>query len=266
MSKIIVLGTGHAMVTECFNSCLLLENNGRYVLVDTSGGNGILGQLKKAGVAVEDIHDVFITHNHFDHMVGLFWIIRTIAYQIPLGNYEGNLNIYITGDNAKLVRDYVLAVYPRMGQLFDSRIFFVDLFHGRELELIDNEFTVMDLKPTMGSHFGFVMDFAGKRLSYTSDVPYHDSLYDLVYGSDWLVHEAFCLESQIDEYKPHEKHHSTVKDACLVATELNAANLILFHTEDDNILQRRALYTAEGLQYFSGNLLVPDDLDVISLC
>ena len=265
MSKIIVLGTGHAMVTEYFNSCFLIEHDQRYLLVDTGGGNGILAQLKKAQADILAIHDVFITHSHFDHMLGLFWIIRSAAYEMRLGTYVGNLNIYITSENAKLVRDFVLGVYPGMGELLDSRILFVDVFHGMKLELLDSSITVMDLKPHERHHFGFRMDYEGKSLSYFGDVPYHDSLHDMVFQSDWLMHEAFCLDSQMDIFKPHEKNHSTVKDACEVAAMLEAKNLVLFHTEDDTIENRRQLYIDEGRQFFNGNIFVPDDLDVIEI-
>ena len=57
----------------------------------------------------------------------------------------------------------------------------------------------------------------------------------------------------------------TVKDACELAEGLGIPNLLLYHTEDRNILRRKELYTAEGKQYYSGNLLIPDDLDVITL-
>ena len=46
---------------------------------------------------------------------------------------------------------------------------------------------------------------------------------------------------------------------------LNVPNLILYHTEDDNIERRKALYTAEGRLYYKGNLYVPDDLECIEL-
>ncbi len=95
MNKIITLGTGHAMVTKCYNTCFLIENNSNYLLVDTGGGNKILEQLKKVNVNINEIHDVFITHNHFDHMIGLFWILRYIASQIRANKYNGNLYIYI---------------------------------------------------------------------------------------------------------------------------------------------------------------------------
>ena len=54
-------------------------------------------------------------------------------------------------------------------------------------------------------------------------------------------------------------------DAGKLATELGVKNLLLYHTEDKNIARRKELYTAEGRQYFHGNLFVPEDLEVIEL-
>jgi ribonuclease Z len=42
-------------------------------------------------------------------------------------------------------------------------------------------------------------------------------------------------------------------------------NLVLWHSEDVNIARRKELYTAEGREYYTGNLFVPDDLDIITL-
>ena len=79
------------------------------------------------------------------------------------------------------------------------------------------------------------------------------------------MHEAFCLYSQKDIFKPYEKHHATAKDACINADKLNVKNIILYHTEDKNLSQRKKLYIKEGKEEFKGTILVPDDLDVISL-
>ena len=59
--------------------------------------------------------------------------------------------------------------------------------------------------------------------------------------------------------------HSTVKTACELAERLGAQNLLLYHTENQNLTNRKELYTEEGSQYFHGNLFVPDDLEVIDL-
>jgi len=70
MTELIMLGTGCAMVTECYNTCFALKNDDDVFLVDAGGGNGILTQLKKADIAITDIHNMFVTHAHTDHILG----------------------------------------------------------------------------------------------------------------------------------------------------------------------------------------------------
>ena len=55
------------------------------------------------------------------------------------------------------------------------------------------------------------------------------------------------------------------KNVCKLAEELNVKNLLLYHTEDKNILHRKELYEEEGRKYFKGNLLVPEDLEIVNL-
>lgn len=47
--KLTMLGTGNALVTECYNTCFVLEENEKYFMVDGGGGSAILHQLKHAG-------------------------------------------------------------------------------------------------------------------------------------------------------------------------------------------------------------------------
>ena len=46
--KITMLGTGNALVTECYNTCFVLEDEGKYFMIDGGGGNEVLKQLKRA--------------------------------------------------------------------------------------------------------------------------------------------------------------------------------------------------------------------------
>ena len=79
------------------------------------------------------------------------------------------------------------------------------------------------------------------------------------------MHEAFCLSSEADIFEPYEKHHSTVKDACALAEQLGVRNLVLYHTEDTDLKNRKRRYHEEGAQYFSGKLYIPDDLESLEL-
>ena len=70
------------------------------------------------------------------------------------------------------------------------------------------------------------MEYAdGKKLTCCGDEPYNECEEKYAANSTWLLHEAFCLYSQADKFKPYEKHHSTVKDACELAQKLGAENL-----------------------------------------
>ena len=111
----------------------------------------------------------------------------------------------------------------------------------------------------------FSIPLSGKKFTCVGDEPYNEVDYKYVKGSDWLLHEAFCLFGEADKFKPYEKHHSTVKEACQLAEELGVPNLLLYHTEETHLAERKKLYTEEGQQYYHGNLYVPDDLETIEI-
>lgn len=266
MSKLIFLGTGHAMVTKCYNTCFLIENDDKYLLVDTGGGNKILEQLEKSNIDINHIHDIFITHNHLDHMLGLFWLIQCIYFKIKSNSYIGDLNIYIANENADLAQDYIKIVYPYMTSLFGNRIKFINILDKMQINIINSKLSVLDLKPQHSSQYGFKIKFPdNKILSFFGDIPYNEDLYEETKYSDYIIHEAFCLEVDREVFKPYKICHSTVKDACEVAKKLNTKNLILVHTEDSKINKRKELYVHEAKKYFDGNVLVPNDLEEIEL-
>ena len=79
MEELIILGTGNANVTKCYNTCFALRYAEEYFLVDAGGGNGILRQLELAEIPMERIHHIFLSHEHTDHILGAVWILRMIA-------------------------------------------------------------------------------------------------------------------------------------------------------------------------------------------
>lgn len=46
---------------------------------------------------------------------------------------------------------------------------------------------------------------------------------------------------------------------------LNIKNLILYHTEESHGSERQKLYKQEAMQYFKGNVYVPNELDTIEI-
>lgn len=47
--------------------------------------------------------------------------------------------------------------------------------------------------------------------------------------------------------------------------KLNIKNLLIWHCIDNDVNNRKELFTKEAKEYFSGNVYVPNDLDEIEL-
>lgn len=263
--KLTMLGTGHATVTKCYNTCFTLSDGGEYFLVDAGGGNGILRILEEERIALCDIHHLFVSHGHTDHVMGVIWVIRMIGQLIRDDRYDGVLSVYCHEELSEDIRDICRRTLDkRVLNLLDNRILFVVIEDGQCMEVLDRKIRFFDICSTKRKQFGFVVSLKnGGTLAFCGDEPLREPVIKNVEGCSWLMHEAFCLYAERDIFKPYQKYHSTVRDACETAEKLQIENLILYHTEDKNIRNRKQLYLSEGKQYYHGNLVVPDDREVI---
>ncbi len=268
MEKIIVLGTGSASVTEIFNTCFVLEDDaGEYLLVDTGGGNGILRQFKKANIDLNEIHNIFISHKHIDHLYGMLWIYRLVDLAMQKGKYKGNLNIYCHDEVGKIIRDQVHTLLRKSQQQFLYKRIFINIVNNHEVRKVLNyDIEFLDIHSKSDKQYGFKTTLNnGKKLAFLGDEPLYEDLYEDVRNIDWLLHESFCLETEADIFEPHEKNHDTVKSASIKAQNLNAKNLVLWHTQENLGKNRKEKYIQEAKENFSGNVYVPDDFDEIIL-
>lgn len=263
--KLTILGTGNATVTKCYNTCFTLSEGREHFLVDAGGGNQIIGILDGAGIPLTEIHDIFVTHEHVDHLLGVIWLIRMIGQKMNQGKYEGELRIYCHDNLTSVIETIAgLTIQKKVTKLLGERICLIPLESGENRQIINCNVCFFDISSTKAKQFGFTLTtLEGKKISCCGDEPYNACEEQFVQESDWLMHEAFCLYEEAELFKPYEKHHSTVKDACELAEQMVIPNLILYHTEETHLAERKRLYTTEGQNYYSGNLWVPDDGDVI---
>lgn len=265
--KLTMLGTGNAMVTECYNTCFVLSEGQRHFLVDGGGGNTLLRQLKGAEIDWRNIEDIFVTHKHIDHVLGIIWMLRMICQNMNGNKYEGEVRIYAHDEVIGLIDQMAQMLLPeKQSRFIGQRVHLISVSDGERRSILGREIAFFDIQSTKAKQFGFTMYFDdGKKLTCCGDEPYNSCNEAYAANSTWLLHEAFCLSSEAEIYHPYEKHHSTVKDACQLAEKLQVKNLLLYHTEDENLLHRKKLYQREGAAYFSGNLYVPEDLEVIQI-
>ena len=269
-TQITMLGTGNATVSQIYNTCFLLQTSSTLLLVDAGGGNGILSQLKKVNVQISDIHHLFVTHAHTDHVLGVIWVIRMVA---QCKGYEGLLHVYGNDKVMKVIKtiiDMILA--KKQLAKVAERVVFHQLEDGDCFEVGDMKLECFDIQSTKEKQFGFraelpSSDESGKPLvlACLGDEPYNELNRRYIVGADWMMCEAFCLYADRDTFKPYEKCHSTALDAGKLAEELGVKNLILYHTEEKTLANRKENYTREAAKNFKGRIFVPDDLEVIEL-
>lgn len=269
-TQITMLGTGNATVSQIYNTCFVLQTPSTLMLVDAGGGNGILAQLKKVNVQISDIHHLFVTHAHTDHVLGVIWVIRMVA---QCKGYEGLLHVYGNDKVMKVIKtiiDMILA--KKQLAKVAERVVFHQLEDGDCFEVGGIKLECFDIQSAKEKQFGFraelpSSDESGKPLvlACLGDEPYNEQNRRYIVGADWMMCEAFCLYADRDTFKPYEKCHSTALDAGKLAEELGVKNLILYHTEEKTLANRKENYTREAAENFKGGIFVPDDLEVIEL-
>ena len=270
MNQITMLGTGNATVSQIYNTCFLLKTSSTLMLVDAGGGNGILSQLKKVNVQISNIHHLFVTHVHTDHVLGVIWVIRMVA---QCKGYEGLLHVYGNDKVMKVIKtiiDMILA--KKQLAKVAERVVFHQLEDGDCFEVGDMKLECFDIQSTKEKQFGFRAELPSSDesdkplvLACLGDEPYNEQNRRYIVGADWMMCEAFCLYADRDTFKPYEKCHSTALDAGKLAEELGVKNLILYHTEEKTLANRKENYTREAAENFKGRIFVPDDLEVIEL-
>lgn len=269
-TQITMLGTGNATVSQIYNTCFVLQTPSTLMLVDAGGGNGILAQLKKVNVQISDIHHLFVTHAHTDHVLGVIWVIRMVA---QCKGYEGLLHVYGNDKVIKVIKtiiDMILA--KKQLAKVAERVVFHQLEDGDCFEVGDMKLECFDIQSTKEKQFGFRAELPSSDesdkplvLACLGDEPYNEQNRRYIVGADWMMCEAFCLYADRDTFKPYEKCHSTALDAGKLAEELGVKNLILYHTEEKTLANRKENCTREAAENFKGRIFVPDDLEVIEL-
>lgn len=267
MNTLTMLGTGSALVTRCYNTCFAISTPGATLLTDAGGGNGILCQLRKAGMHPDGIDFMFLTHAHTDHIMGAVWLVRTAASSLRGGRRHAPLRIFGHGRALGVLREMCLLLLSGSDRaVLDRAVSLCEVADGDVVTAGQTSLLCFDIGSTKEKQFGYRATLpGGTTLVCLGDEPFNERNRPQAEGADWLMSEAFCLYADRERYKPYEKQHSTALEAGRTAASLRARNLIVYHTEDDSLATRKERYGAEARTEYGGNVVVPDDLETIFL-
>ena len=217
MPRIIILGAGHAVPDlEHENTHLMIMHGSHGVLVDCASNPVI--RLKEAGIELDMITDIILTHFHPDHVSGAPLLLMSMWL---LGR-RNPLRLY--GLKTTMQR------FSTMMELYDWHnwpdfypVEFVDIAEQELSPVIDAPdlkiyaSPVQHLIPTIGLRMEFLPE--GKTLAYSCDTEPCSQVARLAKGADILLHEATGAS----------KGHSSALQAVEIFNQSEAKSLYLVH-------------------------------------
>ncbi|HUP33672.1 MAG TPA: ribonuclease Z [Gaiellaceae bacterium] len=263
---VVFLGTAGSMPTARRGpSATLVRRGGERLLFDC--GEGTQRQLLRSDVGLVDLHEVFLTHFHADHFLGLPGMLKTFALrgrELPLTIYGprglDELLQALRRIFGRLTYEVVVvelaagAALPRDG--YELRTFAAR--HGRAAlgyALVEEErpgrfdvATADALGVPFGPERGALQDGEpvtlpdgrlvapaqvlgdsrpGRKLVLTGDTAPSDTTVEVAFGADLLVHEATFCENEAE--RAQETEHSTALEAARVARDAQVRLLALTH-------------------------------------
>lgn len=264
--RIIMLGTGAGITQNLYNTCFLLDNGKENLLVDTGGGIEIVKNLKKAGYELTDIHNIFISHCHTDHILGLIWILKILSVKWMRNQYTENVNIYGNQEVSSVIRLLIELMIPKgLIKIIEEHITIFELSQNEDVSVAGYNINFFDLQAKGNQLHGFdIILKNGKRLVFLGDEPCKEVFLERLHDVDYVMHEVYCMDSEEKNFGAYEFKKSTIKTVCEAMKPLNIKNLILFHTEDTH-KDKTQLYSEEAKKYFDNNVIIPNDGDIIEL-
>ena len=264
VTKITMLGTGNGGTLDLYNTCFVIQNEQGVFLIDTGGSIEIIKRLKQAGIKLDEMKNIFISHSHTDHILGLIWMFKKMSRIAMHGNIKEKIHIYCNDVVYEAIRGVSSYVLPSaLMEAIDNITDFVVLNDGDKHIINGIDYEFFDILAKGTKQFGFECMLDGNRFVFLGDETLNPLLNERVRNADYVTHEAFCLDREENIFHAYEKNHSTALSAAKTMNELSVKNLILYHTEESHGIDRKRLYLEEAQSVFNGNVIVPDDLEEI---
>lgn len=266
-AELVMLGTGSAFPESSYNTCFLIRTPEFCWMTDAGGGNEVLRRLRCVGTPVSEISHLFVSHAHTDHILGVVWIIRSVLNSYFSSGRPGPLNIYGNSDVIGAITEICrLTLLESHFRAVPEVVAFHTVTDGQEIRVGSTDIMFFDCGSENVRQTGYRMRFAsGMELVCLGDEALKAENRHRAQDADWLLCGAFCLYADRDIFRPYEKHHLTVRDVAVTAGECSVRNLVLYHSQDRNLSERKAAYTAEAAPFYDGTLHVPVDLERIEI-
>ncbi len=225
-------------------------------------GPGIVKQLQLAKVSLIDITGIVITHCHADHTASYPYLLFSVNLARSMYNNRlfGKIPVIALESVHNGISAMLSTQYPIEGleeKLVDKCVYNKEEFFQIG-DVVIRPFNSFHNVPSIGA----VFEYAGKKLSFTSDTLYSNKLSKFVVNSDLLVHEAFCDEKLAGVAK--KTGHSTAREAGMTAKNANVKALVLTHPLAVTWNYPDVL-VSDAAENYKGQIYLPKEMDELEV-
>jgi ribonuclease Z len=221
------------------------------VLFDTSSGTILLGRLRQAGIPIEEIRHLFVSHRHFDHAGGLAPLLISMA-SFP----EASVTVYALPETSTALRELLALTIPGVEDWLGERLGWRELAPGRPIPAENAQVT-----PFLVDHsvecVGYRLVQGDATVVFAADTRPCPAVVEHARGADLLIHEAHCL--RVEAELAHALGHSTADEAGEIARAAGAGRLVLTHFREERFADPAEL-AAEAAAAFGGPVESARDL------
>ena len=277
-SRIILLGTkGGPRVGEAGRSnpsTLILINEVPYV-VDC--GYGTSRQLIAAGVALDRLRYIFITHHHSDHNLEygtLFYNAWVTGLPIQVDSFGPPGLRRMTQDFFRYEKFDIDTRITDEGRVNPRKLITVHEFDKPGIVMQNGDVKVTNCRvrhPPITQSYAFRFDAKDRSIVISGDTAYAPELAEFAKGADVLVHEVMYLPGieglikRLPNAKRLREHlmaaHTLPEDVGRIAAQAEVKTLVLSHFvpgDDASITDEQ---WSEGVRkHFNGRIIVGKDL------
>ena len=272
----VILGTagGPTPKPNRFPAAYALVVDDDVYLVDA--GNGVAQQLARAGIGINRVRHIFISHHHSDHDADV-GTVALLAWatnpQLPVtvwGPAPIRAQMAAYREYARFDIDTRTADEGRPD--FDAMTRVVE-FNEEGLLLDDGKVKVRcvrNLHPPIRESYALRFDTPDRSVAFSGDTTYSPSVVALAKGADVLVHEVMYLPAldALIASEPNAKtlrehllaSHSTPEQVGRVATEAGVGTLVLSHFVPGGPMVADETWLAAVRPHFSSRIVIAHDL------
>ncbi|KJC61850.1 beta-lactamase [Bradyrhizobium sp. LTSPM299] len=280
-TRIVFLGTkgGPRVGVGPSNPANLVVVNGTPFVIDC--GMGVSHQLVSAGVPLESVKYIFISHHHSDHNLeygNLVYNAWATGLSTPIHSFGPNGIEAMTKTYWELNKfDIETRIEdegrPDLRKLLIAKDITED---GVVLQTDDVKVTAFRTPhPPITDNFAYKFKTPDGTIVFSSDTAYNPKLAEFAHGADVLVHEAIYLPwvdklvARVKNGATLKKHllesHTSAEDVGRIAEAANVKVLVMSHLVPGELDVTDEDWSREARKHFKGRLIVARDLMELKL-